>query len=84
MTMFAFVTRAPLHAETEGDFVISGGCQYSRAVARQENETTLILCDTATISAGPAGAVIDFGQRGWGRLCSSRVNWPTAERPYRG
>lgn len=67
-TMFAVAVRSPLHARTEGDSVIEGSCQYSEPVTRQASETTLILCDTATISRGPQSPALDFGQREWGSM----------------
>lgn len=47
--MLALAAPVPLYAEDEQTTVMGGRCQYSDRVTEYRNETTLILCDTATI-----------------------------------
>ncbi len=68
VAMSAFGARSPLQARTDGNSVISGSCQYPEPVARQAAETTLIVCDTATLSLSDPAPALDFGQREWGSI----------------
>jgi len=62
----ALTASAPLYAEDEQTTVIDGRCQYPDRVAEYRNETTLILCDTATITQSATITTLDFSQRSWG------------------
>jgi len=68
MALFALGVSAPVRADHEQKTVIEGRCQYPARVAKYRNETTLILCDTVTISRSTAGATLDFSQRSWGSM----------------
>jgi hypothetical protein len=68
MAIFGFVTPATLLAQAEQESLYSGHCQYSDQIVRHRNETTLILCDTATISRAATSATFDFRQRSWGSM----------------
>jgi hypothetical protein len=68
MAIFGFVKPAPLLAQAEQESVLNGHCQYSEQIARHRNETTLILCDTATIKRAATSATFDFRQRSWGSM----------------
>jgi hypothetical protein len=57
---------APLIAQAEPKALITGRCQYSDRIAQYRHETTLILCDTASIDRESTTATLDFSQRSWG------------------
>ena len=66
--MVGFAVAAPIRAQVDQKTVIGGRCQYSEPVARYRHETTLILCDTATVSRDAGSATLDFAQRSWGSM----------------
>lgn len=62
------IQSVPLSAQAEPKTELSGRCDYPDRVARYRNETTLILCDSASIERGSATATLDFQQRSWGSM----------------
>jgi hypothetical protein len=68
VSICSFISPAPLFAQTEQQTTMSGHCQYSDEVARYHHETTLILCDTASINRAGGSVTLDFSQRSWGSM----------------
>ncbi len=66
--MLALGAPMPLHAQTGARTELGGRCQYSDGVARFRQETTLIVCDTASIERNEKSATLDFRQRSWGSM----------------
>lgn len=65
---FLLVLPAPLSAQAEPKAELGGRCEYPDRVAQYRAETTLILCDYATIERGSTTATLDFQQRSWGSM----------------
>jgi len=53
-----------------GPINLRGQCQYSDAVTRFRDETSLVLCNTLAIDRREEIATFDFGQRSWGSMIS--------------
>lgn len=51
-----------------GTINLRGQCQYSDAVTRFRDETSLVLCNTLAIDRRGEVATFDFGQRSWGSM----------------
>lgn len=67
--MLATSVSPQLHAQGVAPAtVLSGRCQYPDRVARFRQETSLILCDTVSISQEGDSATLDFSQRSWGSM----------------
>ena len=68
--MIAMLLALLVSQDGTGATTLRGQCQYSEAVARFRDETSLVLCDSLAIDRGGDAATFGFSRGSWGSMLS--------------